>query len=182
MHLKQQRYRAAHLHFTACAFNRSHLCRTVLPGCSAYRSRGTLGRLVALRTERYRLREECSGAESCISASSAPPSALLVLRAKGILFGTRSVDCTDATQWHLLQAVHELFELTPLTGAALSFALARVQESRIVVIGRGLKSSSNSRAALSPIVPYRINSGSRPAGAGPGSDGLPVMPRLLKTL
>lgn len=69
------------------------------------------------------------------AAGGGGAAGLLVLRAKGLLYGSRS---GEPPRWHLLQAVHELFEAAPLTGAALEGAEGRPLESRVVLIGRGL--------------------------------------------
>lgn len=68
---------------------------------------------------------------------------LLVLRAKGLLFGSRA---GEPPSWHLLQAVHELFEVSALAGAALEGAAGRPLGSRVVVIGRGLSEGDLQRS------------------------------------
>jgi G3E family GTPase len=87
-----------------------------------------------------------------ISVAPAAEHALLVLRAKGILFGIddrgiveRGDPVSDGHPcWFLLQAVHELFEVSLLSGAALT-GRQQVTDgpaSRLVVIGRGMTHSS----------------------------------------
>ena len=70
---------------------------------------------------------------------------LLILRVKGLLFGSRAP--TEPSGWFLLQSVHELFEVSPLTGAAaLESAASRPPGSRVIVIGRGLAEGALQRS------------------------------------
>jgi G3E family GTPase len=81
---------------------------------------------------------------ACPDGSELPPG-LLVLRAKGLLLGfddragaESGVGCSPA--WFLLQSVHETFDITAVSGAALSACHDGMQESRVVLIGRSLPS------------------------------------------